>query len=114
MRPTLSQLLLHAHVGVQLQYTHMLPYAGTVQRSSDDISLGAAGHNRQNLPKIIAKHHNQVAKGQELECWLMTAMMSCKDLLTALKTCLCIMTASSHTMSAAAYKSVASSESLLM
>jgi hypothetical protein len=46
----------------------MLPYAGTVQSCSDDISPGAAGHNKQNLPKIAAKHHNQTAKGQELEC----------------------------------------------
>jgi hypothetical protein len=22
------------------------------------------------LPKIAAKHHNQAAKGQELECWV--------------------------------------------
>ncbi len=70
MRPTLSQQPLHAHVGVQLEYTHMLPYAGTVQSCSDDISPSAAGHNRQNLPKIATKHHNQAAKGQELECWV--------------------------------------------
>ncbi len=48
----------------------MLPNARTVQSCSDDISPGAAGHNRQNLPKIVAKHHNQAAKGQELECWI--------------------------------------------
>jgi hypothetical protein len=48
----------------------MLPYARTVQSYSDDISHGAAGHNWQNLSKIDAKHHNQAAKGQELECWV--------------------------------------------
>ncbi len=63
MRPTLSQQPLHAHVGVQLEYTHMLPYAGTIQSYSDDISPGAVGNNRQNLLKIVAKHHNQAAKG---------------------------------------------------
>ncbi len=70
MRPTLSQQPLHAHVGVQLEYTHMLPYARTVQSYNDDISPGAARHNRQNLPKIAAKHHNQATKRQELECWV--------------------------------------------
>ncbi len=70
MRATLSQQPLHAHVGVQLEYTHMLPYAGTVQSCCDDISPRAVGHNRQNLPKIATKHHNQAAKGQELECWV--------------------------------------------
>ncbi len=48
----------------------MLPYARTVQSCSDDIFPGATGHNRQNLLKIAAKHHNQAAKGQELECWV--------------------------------------------
>ncbi len=48
----------------------MLPYAGTVQSYTDDISPSAARHNRQNLSKIVAKHHNQAAKGQELECWV--------------------------------------------
>jgi hypothetical protein len=48
----------------------MLPYARTVQSYSDDISPSAVRHNRQNLPKIVAKHHNQAAKGQELECWV--------------------------------------------
>jgi hypothetical protein len=47
--PTLNQQSLHTHVGVQLEYTHMLPYAGTVQSCSDDISPGAAGQNKQNL-----------------------------------------------------------------
>ncbi len=70
MCPTLSHQPLHAHVSVQLEYTHMLPYAGTVQSCSDDISPGSAGHNRQNLSKIAAKHHNQAAKGQELKCWV--------------------------------------------
>jgi hypothetical protein len=63
MRPTLSQQPLHAHVGVQLEYTHMLPYAGMVQSYNDYISLGVTRHNRQNLPKIATK-------GQELECWV--------------------------------------------
>jgi hypothetical protein len=114
MHPTLSQQPLHTHVGVHLEYMHMLPYAGTVQSCNDNISPGAARHNKQNLQKIVAKHHNQAAKGQELECGLMTAMMSCKDLLIVSKTCMCIMTTSSHTMSVTAYKSAASSESLLM
>jgi hypothetical protein len=70
MRPTLSQQPQHAHLGVQFEYTHMLPYAGTVQSYSDDISLRVVGHNKQNLLKIVAKHHNQAAKGQELECWV--------------------------------------------
>jgi hypothetical protein len=70
MRPTLSQQPLHAHVSVQLEYMHMLPYARTVQSCNDDISPGATGPNKQNLPKIAAKHHNQAAKGQELECWV--------------------------------------------
>jgi hypothetical protein len=48
----------------------MLPYVGTVQSCSDDISPGAAGHNMQNLPKIAAKHHNQAAKRQEFERWV--------------------------------------------
>jgi hypothetical protein len=48
----------------------MLPYVGTVQTYSDDISPGAMGLNRKNLPKIAAKHHNQAAKVQKLECWV--------------------------------------------
>ncbi len=114
MRATLSQQPLHAHVGVQLEYTHMLPYAGTVQSCTDDISPGAGGTTgkicRKSSPNTITKP----PKGRNLNAGLMTAMMSYKDLLTASKTCLCIMTTSSHTLSVAACKSVASSESLLM
>jgi hypothetical protein len=83
MRPTLSQQPLHTHVGVQLEYTYMLPYVGTVQSYSDNISLGAAGHNMQNLPKIVANTTTKPPKGKNLNVGLMTAMMSYKDLLTA-------------------------------